>query len=63
MKDPPADRAGAADRKSKRSGLTKELRKRRYYEKPCESRRRATLHKQGAIRKGKSGLDPQGRAV
>jgi small subunit ribosomal protein S21 len=36
-----------------RSGLTKELRKRRHYEKPCEIRRRATLRKQSAIRKGK----------
>jgi small subunit ribosomal protein S21 len=35
-----------------RSGLTKELRKRKYYEKPCEARRRAKLRKQSAIRKG-----------
>jgi small subunit ribosomal protein S21 len=36
-----------------RSGLTKELRKRKYYVKPCEARRRAKLRKQSAIRKGK----------
>jgi small subunit ribosomal protein S21 len=35
-----------------RSGLIKELRKRRHYEKPCEVRRRAKLRKQMAIRKG-----------
>ena len=34
-----------------RSGLKKELRKRKYYEKPCERRRRAQLRKQSAIRK------------
>jgi small subunit ribosomal protein S21 len=34
-----------------RSGLTKELRQRRHYEKPCEQRRRAKLRKQSAIRK------------
>ena len=36
-----------------RSGLKKELRKRKHYEKPCEVRRRAKLRKQSAIRKGK----------
>ena len=36
-----------------RSGLQKELRKRKHYEKPCEVRRRAKLRKQSAIRKGK----------
>jgi len=36
-----------------RSGLTKELRKRKYYEKPCEARRRAKQRKLRAIRKGK----------
>ena len=36
-----------------RSGLQKELRKRKYYVKPCEERRRATLRKQNTIRKGK----------
>ena len=47
---------GAALRRFKklreRSGLTKELRKRKYYEKPCEARRRAKLRKQSAIHKG-----------
>ena len=36
-----------------RSGLTKELRKRKHYEKPSEIRRRAELRKQSAIRKAK----------
>ena len=48
---------GAALRRFKklleRSGLTKELRTRKYYVKPCEARRRAELRKQSAIRKGK----------
>ena len=48
---------GAALRRFKklleRSGLIKELRKRKYYEKPCETRRRAEMRKQNAIRKGK----------
>jgi small subunit ribosomal protein S21 len=48
---------GAALRRFKRllerSGLKKELRKRKYYEKPCEARRRAKLRRQSAIRKGK----------
>jgi small subunit ribosomal protein S21 len=35
-----------------RSGLQKELRKRRHYEKPSEIRRRAAMRKQSAIRKG-----------
>jgi small subunit ribosomal protein S21 len=47
---------GAALRRFKklleRSGVTKELRRRKYYEKPCEARRRAHLRKQNAIRKG-----------
>ena len=34
-----------------RSGLTKELRKHKYYEKPCEVRRRNKLRKENAIRK------------
>jgi small subunit ribosomal protein S21 len=34
-----------------RSGLQKELRKRKHYEKPCEVRRRAQLRKLAAIRK------------
>ena len=36
-----------------RSGIIREQRKRKYYEKPCEARRRAQLRKQSAIRKGK----------
>jgi small subunit ribosomal protein S21 len=48
---------GAALRRFKklleRSGITKELRKRKYYEKPCEVRRRTKMRKQSAIRKGK----------
>ena len=35
-----------------RSSVPKELRRRKYYEKPCEARRRAHLRKQNAIRKG-----------
>ena len=42
-----------------RSGLTKELRKRKNYEKPCEERRRAKLQKERAIRKAK--LPPRPR--
>jgi small subunit ribosomal protein S21 len=37
-----------------RSGIQKELRKRKYYEKPCEARRRAELRKQSAIRKART---------
>jgi small subunit ribosomal protein S21 len=48
---------GAALRRFKklleRSGVTKELRRCAYYEKPCEVRRRAKLRKLSAIRKGK----------
>ena len=48
---------GAALRRFKklleRSGITKELRKRKFYVKPCEERRRNELRKQSAIRKGK----------
>jgi small subunit ribosomal protein S21 len=36
-----------------RSGIQKEQRKRKYYEKPCEARRRAELRKLSNIRKGK----------
>ena len=36
-----------------RSGLQKELRKRKHYEKPCEVRRRAKLRKLSAIRKAR----------
>ena len=49
---------GAALRRFKklleRSGLKKELRKRKYYEKPCEARRRAKLRRHSAILKGKA---------
>jgi small subunit ribosomal protein S21 len=49
---------GAAPRRFKklleRNDLTKELRKRKYYVKPCEARRRAKLSKLSAIRKGKT---------
>jgi small subunit ribosomal protein S21 len=34
-----------------RTGVIRELRKRKYYEKPCEVRRRAALRKQLAMRK------------
>ena len=48
---------GAALRRFKklleRSGLTKELRKRKHYEKPCEVRRRAEIRKKNTIRKAK----------
>jgi small subunit ribosomal protein S21 len=48
---------GAALRRFKklleRSGLTKELRKHKHYEKPCELRRRAEQRKQSAIRRSK----------
>jgi small subunit ribosomal protein S21 len=54
---------GAALRRFKklieRSGLVKELRKRRHYEKPCEVRRRAKLRKESAIRKGK--IEPRNK--
>ena len=50
---------GAALRRFKklleRSGITKELRKRKFYVKPCEERRRTELRKQSAIRKAKAG--------
>ncbi len=43
-----------------RSGIQKELRKRKYSEKPCEARRRAELRKQSAIRKAKTlGVRPK----
>jgi small subunit ribosomal protein S21 len=49
---------GAALRRFKklleRTGIQRELRKRKYYEKPCELRRRAKLRKQSAIRRGKT---------
>ena len=54
---------GAALRRFKklleRTGLIKELRKRRHYEKPCEGRRRAKLRKQSAIRKAQVQLRPR----
>jgi small subunit ribosomal protein S21 len=34
-----------------RSGMQKELRARQHYEKPCERRRRALIHKQKSARK------------
>ena len=37
-----------------RSGITRELRRRKHYEKPCEARRRAKARKQIAIRKARS---------
>jgi small subunit ribosomal protein S21 len=43
-----------------RSGIQKELRKRKYYEKPCEARRRAELRKQSAIRKANKPMAPRG---
>jgi small subunit ribosomal protein S21 len=49
---------GAALRRFKklleRSGMAKELRKRKFYVKPSEERRRTELRKQSAIRKGKA---------
>jgi small subunit ribosomal protein S21 len=49
---------GAALRRFKklleRSGAIKELRKRKFYVKPCEERRRTELRKQSAIRKAKA---------
>ncbi len=48
---------GAALRRFKklleRSGITKELRLRKFYVKPCEERRRTELRRQSAIRKAK----------
>ena len=49
---------GAALRRFKklleRSGLTKELRKRKHYVKPCEERRIALARRASAIRKAKN---------
>ena len=49
---------GAALRRFKklleRSGLVKELRRRKHFEKPCELRRRAELRKQSLIRKART---------
>jgi small subunit ribosomal protein S21 len=36
-----------------RTGVQKELRRRRYYEKPCEARRRIKLRKQSTIRRAR----------
>lgn len=36
-----------------RSGIIREVRQRKYYQKPCEVRRRARLRKHSAIQKGK----------
>jgi len=48
---------GAALRRFKklleRSGITKELRKRKHYEKPCDERRRDEMRKKNNIRKNK----------
>ncbi len=48
---------GAALRRFKklleRSGVTKELRKRKHYEKPSDERRRAEIRKKNSIRKAK----------
>jgi small subunit ribosomal protein S21 len=41
-----------------RSGLVKELRKRRHYEKPCELRRRAELRRKNVTRRGKVDARP-----
>jgi small subunit ribosomal protein S21 len=45
-----------------RSGIPKEMRKRKHYEKPSEIRRRATLRKQSAIRKAKT-MTREGRTT
>jgi small subunit ribosomal protein S21 len=49
---------GAALRRFKklleRSGIIKELRKRKFYVKPCQERRRTELRKRSAIRKAKA---------
>ncbi len=54
---------GAALRRFKklleRSGLKNELRRRKYYEKPCELRRRAKLRKLSAIRKSNDTRQPR----
>lgn len=42
-----------------RSGLAKEFRKRRHYEKPCELRRRAELRKKNVTRRGKVDRPPR----
>jgi serine/threonine protein kinase len=49
----PSTRPEHAGKLLERSGLTKELRKREFYVKPCEERRRALARKASAIRKAK----------
>ena len=49
--------AAAVPELLERSGLLKALRKRKYYEKPCELRRRAKLRKLSNIRKGPTRTD------
>jgi small subunit ribosomal protein S21 len=45
-----------------RTGMLKELRKRRHYEKPCEARRRAKLRKESTIRRARLiGMDGKPR--
>ncbi len=44
-----------------RSGIFKELRKRKHYEKPCELRRRAELRKRAALNKAMKGKARAGR--
>ena len=39
-----------------RSGIQKELRKRKYYEKPCEARRRSEVRRLSSIRKARAGI-------
>lgn len=54
---------GAALRRFKklleRSGIVKELRKRRHFEKPCELRRRAELRRKNVTRRGKVETRPR----
>jgi small subunit ribosomal protein S21 len=54
---------GAALRRFKklleRTGLIRELRNRRHYEKPCELRRRAEMRKKSVARRGK--VEPRTR--
>ena len=58
LAQPRQEPIGAALRRFKKllecSGLQKELRKRRHFEKPCEVRRRAELRKQSAARKARA---------
>jgi len=55
-KNEPIDRAlRRMKKKLDRENIIKGVRAKRYYEKPCEARRRAELRKQSAIRKAKTG--------